>query len=206
MITIKMDTKKLDQIIRSTRAQTQMAIVKGVRSAARKIRTQVENNLIKVVKVEPGVIKDRVKHYGERDYLGESAWVVNVKARWVPYEYLHPLNTPSGVVFRNPLTGGVGKANRKPKTFVLNETGGRRYIASRKGKARKPLTRYPEIWLSDVYRKRIGDKLNPLFSAILTRSVAEKVYDSFAYGNRVAGGIILDKKGFMREFKKRIQF
>lgn len=207
MIEVSLDTKGLEKFVNSTNRHARNTIDHAVGLAARRIKTQIVNGMSKVTKINKRDMSGRIRVLAEGT---SSLRVVRVRSKWIPYGLLGMVETPAGVRYYDPIKNARRLAKSSPKTFIGFKKNRsdikRRPVLQREGPSRLPLKAFKRVPTSEVYRKRIGDRLDPLYSALLTLTVAESVWKSFASGaSGQTANIIIDRKQFISAFKKRIR-
>ena len=199
MFEISIENRQIENLINKYGFVVEDALKTGLRQAATAIRTQAVNKLTKITKVPKKSIK--FKTYRKVEFNKGGAKIV-ITTRRLRVDELKPVQTTKGVVFFNPVLGARVLAKAQPKTFIAPLKKRRPFVFARKGKKRYPLKPYPEIPLSEVWRARVGNSLDPLFQSILHEKLLRVINKNILLANRETKAGFTNIKSQVKLFKK----
>ena len=173
MLNIKIDKTEFDQYIRARPFKTMKAVERAIRSAATGIRSAILKELSVLTKIKR---KDLNKRVRKKVKFGGGEASITITTKFVEWNELGPVETNAGVMFFNPLAGTRTVAKRDPKTFIVEKRRGR--IHYRKKESRYPIRVLKRIPLSDVWKKRVGNRFDRRFQEIFNDRMKKQLEKS----------------------------
>ena len=173
MLKITIDKTEFDSFIKEKSFKTIDAVSRATKSAATSIRTVVLKELSTITKIPKKDLAKGNRVIKKVKFKGASA-VIIITRKHLRWRELHPEQLPAGVVYFNPLSGSRVLAKNDPKTFLA-----KRIIFHRVDKKRLPIKVFPGIPIANVWKKRVGNRLDSKFLEIFNKRMKKQLEKLF---------------------------